>query len=885
MSEGNPRAPEGGVRGETTTSSTTATGNSSSSSGAGSSSSSSSSSSSASSGNSNNTTATTSRGVVGGVGGVGSATTAATSSSASTKSGGVASSSSSGSIGHIGASSSSHAGCGCLLATAARSSLNAVTAAAAATPSSSSSGSGSVMPTDPNITISITPTTGGQFDLVVDKRESIESLKKIISKKLKVAKERICLLHREREDVVRLLPKISTCSPTIFSKIRSHSVWPSWEHTCSTCDCSTPIDCSTSALRLYSAHVHCRYLLLSLPRRFSHYQDFVCFAREMYTERRYICTNALLLHIDNARARNIIAELMSSSRSEYCSRRYCRCAPSSRAPAIGSICAKAILRSSWTLLAAASRSKPQNEYNKKKGVSLVIRPSAAQRTEHQRGLFRHRLAAHTHFANRRNNYARTTRGKVRRRAAIYVAHCTARIPKSWDLHLIRRAATSRKADTHAECECRGIRRIRSHSVWPSWEHTCSTCDCSTPIDCSTSALRLYSAHVHCRYLLLSLPRRFSHYQDFVCFAREMYTERRYICTNALLLHIDNARARNIIAELMSSSRSEYCSRRYCRCAPSSRAPAIGSICAKAILRSSWTLLAAASRSKPQNEYNKKKGVSLVIRPSAAQRTEHQRGLFRHRLAAHTHFANRRNNYARTTRGKVRRRAAIYVAHCTARIQTPAKIHVLMCASRLLTTHTCSTAERVSCSRTIYEYPSKGKKARRTRVNRCSLNVFLSSFENCTQRRLRRQEKEQQQQHCGDSRVSLLRGGGSRGSRRAQSNLPFLRHVCPLYNAFQNICRTRVEVKKKSKNKSGEHRMTAPLTTSQSQSQSGVGGGGGAGIPRLMYYMYRTRICNSGAALRQNVTKIIKWKRSIGALRAARTRTSKRTSIHSVCTAG
>lgn len=48
------------------------------------------------------------------------------------------------------------------------------------------------------ITISITPTTGGQFDLTVDHTDTVENLKKIISKRLKVAKERICLLHRER---------------------------------------------------------------------------------------------------------------------------------------------------------------------------------------------------------------------------------------------------------------------------------------------------------------------------------------------------------------------------------------------------------------------------------------------------------------------------------------------------------------------------------------------------------------------------------------------------------------------------------------------------------------------------------------------------------------
>lgn len=49
-----------------------------------------------------------------------------------------------------------------------------------------------------NITISVTPTTGGQFDLAVTKSDTIENLKKLISKKLKVPKERICLLHRER---------------------------------------------------------------------------------------------------------------------------------------------------------------------------------------------------------------------------------------------------------------------------------------------------------------------------------------------------------------------------------------------------------------------------------------------------------------------------------------------------------------------------------------------------------------------------------------------------------------------------------------------------------------------------------------------------------------
>ena len=69
-----------------------------------------------------------------------------------------------------------------------------------ASPTPSTPGCGCIVPsvTEPEITISITPTTGGQFDVLVDRNETIENLKKTISKKLKVAKERICLLHRER---------------------------------------------------------------------------------------------------------------------------------------------------------------------------------------------------------------------------------------------------------------------------------------------------------------------------------------------------------------------------------------------------------------------------------------------------------------------------------------------------------------------------------------------------------------------------------------------------------------------------------------------------------------------------------------------------------------
>ncbi|EDW08062.2 uncharacterized protein Dmoj_GI14292 [Drosophila mojavensis] len=49
------------------------------------------------------------------------------------------------------------------------------------------------------INLNVSTTTGGNFSVCVEPHISIESLKKIIAKKLKVAKDRICLLHREKE--------------------------------------------------------------------------------------------------------------------------------------------------------------------------------------------------------------------------------------------------------------------------------------------------------------------------------------------------------------------------------------------------------------------------------------------------------------------------------------------------------------------------------------------------------------------------------------------------------------------------------------------------------------------------------------------------------------
>ena len=51
---------------------------------------------------------------------------------------------------------------------------------------------------EPHISVTVAPTTGGQFEIKVSKSESIDSLKKTISKRLKVPKERICLLWKDR---------------------------------------------------------------------------------------------------------------------------------------------------------------------------------------------------------------------------------------------------------------------------------------------------------------------------------------------------------------------------------------------------------------------------------------------------------------------------------------------------------------------------------------------------------------------------------------------------------------------------------------------------------------------------------------------------------------
>ncbi|XP_047491498.1 midnolin-like [Penaeus chinensis] len=46
--------------------------------------------------------------------------------------------------------------------------------------------------------VHVSPTTGGQFELRVAATDSVEFLRRLVSKRLRVPKERICLLYRDR---------------------------------------------------------------------------------------------------------------------------------------------------------------------------------------------------------------------------------------------------------------------------------------------------------------------------------------------------------------------------------------------------------------------------------------------------------------------------------------------------------------------------------------------------------------------------------------------------------------------------------------------------------------------------------------------------------------
>lgn len=48
------------------------------------------------------------------------------------------------------------------------------------------------------IAVMVAPFTGGPFSVKVSPKDSVDELKKAVAKKLKVLKDRICLLYRDR---------------------------------------------------------------------------------------------------------------------------------------------------------------------------------------------------------------------------------------------------------------------------------------------------------------------------------------------------------------------------------------------------------------------------------------------------------------------------------------------------------------------------------------------------------------------------------------------------------------------------------------------------------------------------------------------------------------
>ena len=48
------------------------------------------------------------------------------------------------------------------------------------------------------IAVMVAPFTGGPFSVQVSRKDTVEDFKKVVAKRLKVLKDRICLLYRDR---------------------------------------------------------------------------------------------------------------------------------------------------------------------------------------------------------------------------------------------------------------------------------------------------------------------------------------------------------------------------------------------------------------------------------------------------------------------------------------------------------------------------------------------------------------------------------------------------------------------------------------------------------------------------------------------------------------
>ena len=76
--------------------------------------------------------------------------------------------------------------------------LNQLISSSSFSPAAVPAGAAAAPPAAGMISVTVAPFTGGPFTVTISRRESVEELKKAVAKKLKVLKDRICLLYRER---------------------------------------------------------------------------------------------------------------------------------------------------------------------------------------------------------------------------------------------------------------------------------------------------------------------------------------------------------------------------------------------------------------------------------------------------------------------------------------------------------------------------------------------------------------------------------------------------------------------------------------------------------------------------------------------------------------
>lgn len=86
---------------------------------------------------------------------------------------------------------------------------------------------------DTRINVQVSPTTGGDFFISIESNSTVENLKKLISKRLKVPRDRICLLFRDKWVFISKYSYFSFwwCCFICFQATsggKSHSIWYYW---------------------------------------------------------------------------------------------------------------------------------------------------------------------------------------------------------------------------------------------------------------------------------------------------------------------------------------------------------------------------------------------------------------------------------------------------------------------------------------------------------------------------------------------------------------------------------------------------------------------------------------------------------------------------------